>query len=389
MRPDEELAILNTIAQALNRSVNLDEALGQTLAEVARLLELETGWVWLLRDGTGESYLAAAQNLPPALTRDPATMAGSCYCLDTFRDGDLGGAANVNVVTCSRLKWLRDGTAGLRYHASIPLYAHGRQLGVLNVASRDWRELSPDELRLLYTIGDMLGIAVERARLFDRSSQLGAVEERNRLAREMHDTLAQELAALTLQLESADALLEAGSDGAAARRSVQEALHMARASLEEVRRSVLDLRAAPLEDKSLPEALAALVANLQGRADLHLEFELRGDPRPLPAQVEIGLYRIAQESIYNVLQHAGATCATVTLTLTPDLIRLSVEDNGRGFDPAQVPPGSFGLIGMNERARLLDGRLLIESTIGEGTYVEVAVGGKQWKDESGKSKVKS
>ena len=371
----QDLAILNTIAQALNRSVNLDEALRVTLAEVARLLELETGWVWLLDpdDEDENSYLAAAQNLPAGLTRSPETMAGSCYCLDTFREGDLGGAANVNVVTCSRLKWLRDGTGGLRYHASIPLYAHGRRLGVLNVASQDWRELSDDELQLLYTIGDMLGIAVERARLFDRSAQLGAVEERNRLAREIHDTLAQALAGLTLQLESADALLEDEATIAAARRFVREGLATARASLEEVRRSVLDLRAAPLEEKSLPEALAALATEESGRAGLEITFETVGDPRPLPVRVETGLYRIAQESLRNIARHAGASCAGLTLTTSPDGVRLTIEDNGRGFDPDRVPEGSFGLIGLNERARLLDGTLRIESSEGEGTVVEVEI----------------
>ena len=150
-------------------------------------------------------------------------MEGTCYCLDTFRQGDLAGAANVNVVTCSRLKNLIDGTDGLRYHASIPLVAHGRQLGVLNVASPSWREISPDELRLLYTVGDLLSIAIERARLFARSVELGAVQERNRLAREIHDTLAQGLTAITLQLEAADLLLEdaaqPGPTSAAARPS--------------------------------------------------------------------------------------------------------------------------------------------------------------------------
>jgi two-component system NarL family sensor kinase len=160
---------------------------------VAELLDLHTGWIWLLHEETGESYLAAAQNLPPALAGSPRRMEGTCYCLDTFRAGDLDGAANVNVVTCSRLWGLVDGTDGLRYHASIPLYAHGKKLGVLNVTSADWRELSAEDLRLLYTVGDLLSIAIERARLFAKSVQFGVLEERNRLAREIHDTLAQGL----------------------------------------------------------------------------------------------------------------------------------------------------------------------------------------------------
>src|ERR671921_485573 len=209
-RRNHELSVLNEIARELNRSVELGEALGFTLSQVAELLGLRTAWIWLIDDSSPEPYLAAARNLPPALTDDPRRMDGSgyCYCLDTYKRGDLEGAANVNVLTCSRLDGLVDGTGGLRYHASIPLYAGEKKLGVMNVASPQWRGLSPEDLQLLSTIGDLLAIAVERASLFDRSARLGAVEERNRLAREIHDTLAQGLTATGLQLESAEALLD-------------------------------------------------------------------------------------------------------------------------------------------------------------------------------------
>lgn len=369
----EELTILNSIAQALNSSVNIDEALKTALAKVAKLLGLQTGWVWLLHPDSEESYLAAAQDLPPALVENPEEMEGSCYCLDTFQMGDLEGAANVNVVSCSRLKWLRDGTHGLRYHASIPLYAYGKKLGVLNVASRDWRELTADELRMLHTIGDMLGIAVERARLFDRSVQLGAAEERNRLAREIHDTLAQELAGLTLQLESADALLEGQGDAAKVHQIVQNALAMARMSLEEVQRSVLDLRAAPLEGKSLVDALGDLAADSARQHQIQIRFTPTGAQRPLSARTEIGLYRIAQEGLRNVIQHAQAQHVQLNLLITPEHIRLVLEDDGRGFDTDEVPEQCFGLMGINERAKLLDGQLRLESALGEGTRLEVVI----------------
>src|SRR5215217_7165609 len=204
-RLNHELSVLNEIARELNRSVNLGEALGFTLAQVAELLGLRTGWIWLMNEDSSEPYLAAAQNLPPALANDPRRM------------------------------------DGLRYHASIPLYAQEKKLGVMNVASPGWRSLSPEDLKLLYTIGDLMSIAVERAGLFARSIRLGAVEERNRLAREIHDTLAQGLTATALQLESADALLDAGSEKA--REPLRRALSLTRSNLEEARRSVLDLRA--------------------------------------------------------------------------------------------------------------------------------------------------
>ncbi|MDQ4076186.1 MAG: GAF domain-containing sensor histidine kinase, partial [Chloroflexota bacterium] len=328
-RRNRELSILNSIAEALNAEVDLSRALQTALAQVAELLDLNTGWIWLLNEETDNFYLAAAQNLPPGLANYPNRMEGRCYCLDTYEAGDMAGAANINVVTCSRLKWLEVGTGGLRYHASIPLYAHGRKLGVLNVASPDWRQLSQNDLRLLHTIGDLISIAIERARLFERSVQVGAVEERNRLAREIHDTIAQGLAAITLQLETADVLLEASANPDRARQSVHRALELARANLEEARRSVMDLRAAPLEGRSLVEALTELVAQHNG-GDLEVSFEAVGENRPLPVRIETGLYRIAQEAINNALQHADATHMIVRLVTTPDRVQLAIEDNGRG-----------------------------------------------------------
>ena len=380
-RRNRELSILNSIAQALNGSVDLPQALNTALGQVAALLGLHTGWIWLLDDETGESYLAAAQNLPPALTRTPRRMSGRCYCLDTLRSGDLAGAANVNVVTCSRLDGLVDGTDGLRYHASIPLYAFKRQkkLGVLNVASKDWRQLSRDDLQLLGTIGDVVSMAIERARLFERSARLGAVEERSRLAREIHDTLAQGLTAISLQLESADYLLESEANREKAHRAIRKALALARSNLEETRRSVQDLRAAPLEGKTLAEALAALSVEQVAHADADagspptVRVEVVGESRPLPVRIENALYRSAQEALTNITRHAHARNVTLRLETIPHVVRLSVEDDGQGFDADNQFAGRYGLVGMNERAKLLGGVFCVRSAPGEGTRIEVSV----------------
>lgn len=371
-RRNRELSILNAIARTLNSTVDLDQALRATLSEVAALFGLHSGWIWLLHEETGEPYLAAAEHLPPVLAARHELMQGSCYCLDSYREGDLDGAANINVIRCSRLKGLIDGTDGLRYHASVPLYAHEKSLGVLNVASADWRGLSRDDLRLLYTVGDLLGIAIERARLFARSAHLGAIEERNRLAREIHDTLAQDLTGITLQLESADALLEAGSDLERARQALNHALALTRTALEEARRSVLDLRAAPLEGRSLAEALT-LLSQQRGSAGSQVDFEAMGASVPLPVRIEVGLYRIAQEALTNSLRHAAASHIHLRLIVTPDRAQLLIEDDGLGFDPDQVARGHYGLMGLNERARLLHGSLKIESTPSAGTRLEVNV----------------
>jgi two-component system NarL family sensor kinase len=375
-RRNHELFILSSIAEALNREVDLTQSLRTALAQVAELFGLHTGWIFLVQADTNEFYLAAAQNLPPALEQDSCLlMEGSCTCLDSYRASGLDNKDRVNVITCSRLDGLLAGTDGLRYHASIPLYAHQKPLGVLNVASAEsrWWLMSSDDLPLLHTVGDLLSIAIERAHLFAQSTQLGATEERNRLAREIHDTLAQGLTAVGLKLESADALLEARADPEKIRQIVQQTLALTQANLEEARRSVLDLRAAPLEGRNLAEALTALASECTTKENLPVNFEATGGGRPLPVRIEVGLYRIAQETLTNIVQHAEARQVDVQLETTPRQVRLIVEDDGQGFDPAHVPPGRYGLIGLNERAKLLGGRLQLESNPGLGTRIEVTI----------------
>lgn len=368
-----DLVILKKIASALNASLDLSESLGTALSHVAKLLDLQTGWVWLLDEKTGEPYLAAAQHLPPGLQECPAHMEGRCYCLDTFKAGDLNGAANVNVVRCSRLNWLTQGTDGLKYHASIPLYAHGKKLGVMNLASGEWRELSEDDLRLLHTIGRMLGMAIERAQLFARSMEVGAAEERIRLAREIHDTLAQGLSATALHLETVEALLDAGGDTEQVKKALHQALEATRGNLEEVRRSVLDLRAAPLQDRTLAEALEELCRAMMSEDGTAIELRTAGALHPLPSRIEVVLYRIAQEALANVLRHADAGSATVGLIIAPQRVTLLIQDDGRGFDVDDTAADRFGLIGMRERVRLVGGKLKVQSCPGTGTRVEATV----------------
>jgi two-component system NarL family sensor kinase len=219
----------------------------------------------------------------------------------------------------------------------------------------------------------LLAIAVERARLFDRSARLGAVEERNRLAREIHDTLAQGLTATGLQLESVEAFLDEESTVERAREPLRRAISLTRSNLEEARRSVLDLRAAPLEGRSLPEALGTLVDRWEAETGVATRFGAVNGSRPLPPRVEVALYRVCQEALTNVASHACASRVTVRLVAIPEAVKLLVIDDGRGFDPSRVSDDRHGIVGMRERVEMLGGFLEMESSPGEGTRVEVTV----------------
>ncbi len=384
LRRNRELAVLYAIAGHLNRKIDVHEALQEVLAQVTRLLGLQTGWVWLLNQ-QGEPYLAAAQALPPYLGDHPERMKGYCLCLDTFLEGCLEGAANIDVLRCSRLKNAErdsDPTSwGLRFHASVPIYAGAMPLGVLNVASEDWRELQAEELQLLHIIGDQIGLAIQRARLSAEhtyaATRLATIEERNRLAREIHDTLAQGLAAITLQLETADAL--SASRPERAQEAIRRALGLARANLEEARRSVMDLRAAPLQNRDLPQALAALADSGCDDASLTVQFSYVPEANfPfLPARLEEGMYRIAQEALANACHHAAARHVDITLSVVEQNLSLVIQDDGRGFGPdkitASAGEGHFGLAGMGERVKLLGGTVCIQSEPGAGTCIAVSV----------------
>jgi len=383
---NRDLAVLYAIAGYLNHKVDVHEALQEVLAKVTELLGLRTGWVWLLNE-RGSPYSAAAQALPPYLADHPERMTGFCLCLDTFLSGDMETAANINVLRCSRLKNAeRDSdpsALGLRFHASVPIYAGDTPLGVLNVASEDWRELQEEELQLLHIISDQIGLAVQRARLSAEhtraAARLATIEERNRLAREIHDTLAQGLAAITLQLETADALAETRPQRAHG--AVQRALNLARNNLEEARRSVMDLRAAPLQGYSLPEALAILATGADQQSEqtstVHYSYSPTTDFPTLPGRIETSLYRIAQEALTNAHKYAYAQHIEMTLAATDQLIRLAIQADGNGFDPDTITQTSgqehFGLTGINERVKLLNGTICIQSEPGTGTRIDVCV----------------
>ena len=212
--------------------------------------------------------------------------------------------------------------------------------------------------------------------LLQQMRELAIVEERNRLAREIHDTLAQGLTAIIWQLNAAEKIVESG--GEQALQSLDRVRNLAREGLQEARRSVWDLRVGSLEGHTLAEALQGETEKVAGAGEIQASFVVSGAERVLPAGVEAALLRICQESLANMLKHANASQAAVTLVFDDSQVRLEVQDNGIGFDP-EIPhtrgpdSGGFGLINMRERARLLGGELTVHSEPGQGSIVEATL----------------
>ncbi|GAA0940191.1 sensor histidine kinase [Nonomuraea longicatena] len=202
------------------------------------------------------------------------------------------------------------------------------------------------------------------AQLLAQAHQAGILDERQRMAREIHDTLAQGLTGIITQLRAAQRVEDSGTH-------VELALNLARESLTEARRSVAALQPHQLEDAHLPEAMTALARNWTQTAGVDLHVEVTGDRVPLSPAIEVTLFRVAQEALANVAKHAGATRVGLTLSYTGAVVLLDIRDNGTGV---HNPNGKgFGLSSMRQRLRGVGGSLEIESTPGEGTAVSATV----------------
>jgi PAS domain S-box-containing protein len=196
-------------------------------------------------------------------------------------------------------------------------------------------------------------------------------EERSRMARDIHDTLAHGLTAIAVQLEAARHVIGIKPDEVAVH--VGNALQLARDSLREARRSMRALRPEALESGDLADALQQLVGCRSTGRPEKFHFRLHGRPRPLPGDTEAHLLRIAQEALTNVLKHARAANVVVELAYGDGEVRLHIEDDGNGFNPDDGQSEGVGLTGMKERAEQMGVRLVIRSSLGSGTAVTVTV----------------
>lgn len=216
-----------------------------------------------------------------------------------------------------------------------------------------------------------------RADLAQSEREAGMLAERQRLAHEIHDTLAQGFISVIMHLEAAEQALEEGLPTTT--RHVQQARQTARESLEQARRVVDDLRPEVLEHAPFDEAVGRVVADWSAGSGVTAVFTCTGDGHPLHPQVEVTLLRAAQEALANVRKHAQAANVQVTLSYLGDVVILDVQDDGAGFVPGDdgekdtVVAGGFGLVAMRERVEQLGGELLIESEPGEGTTVAVSI----------------
>ncbi len=262
---------------------------------------------------------------------------------------------------------------------AIPVAAGGPPLGALAAIVPASVQV-PKRIRILLgAVADQVGLALRTAQFAAEGRELAVLEERTRLAREIHDTLAQQLTGIVLQLEAAEAL-QSRDEGQRARELMVAAREQARLALQEARRSVWNLRPMPLEAAGLTAAVALEAERFGARTGMAVTVRNDGVPRnlALSPQAEVAVFRILQEALANAGQHSGASHVEVELRAADGELALVVRDDGSGFDAgAQGAPSaagdSFGLVGMRERARLIGAEFEVVSEPAGGTTVAVRV----------------
>jgi signal transduction histidine kinase len=252
----------------------------------------------------------------------------------------------------------------------IPIRIDGIVRGDFSIAHTHAHAPAPDELRLYQAMADRASVAIQNAELYERAQQVASLEERQRLARELHDSVSQALYGIALGARTARTQLD--RDPAAAVDPMEYVLQLAEAGLAEMRALIFELRPESLQTEGLVAAIEKQVASTRSRYGLEVQADLGSEPQT-KIEVKEALYRVAQEALHNIVKHAHAQHVVVSLVTSNGTIDLRVRDDGRGFDTEGSYPGHVGLHSMRERIDKLRGTITIESVSGRGTSVNVQV----------------
>ncbi|MDQ3842162.1 MAG: GAF domain-containing sensor histidine kinase, partial [Actinomycetota bacterium] len=253
---------------------------------------------------------------------------------------------------------------------TVPLVSRGRAVGAMNFAYLPDQEPGEDEKVFLRAVADQTAVAVDNARLFAEARGKAALEERQRLARELHDSVSQALYGIALGAKTARTLLKRDPNQAA--EPLDYVLSLSEAGLAEMRALIFELRPEFLVKEGLVAALEKQAAALKARHEIQIEATLCDEPKASPEAKET-VYRIAQEALHNTVKHARASHVALKVECDPGRITLEVCDDGVGFEAGGDFPGHLGLRSMRERASHLGGTLEVETAPGRGTRIQARI----------------
>ncbi len=371
----EQLRTINEVSRKISSIVNLDELLAYVGNLLRQTFHFHNVNIFLFEPSSGKLMLktlhfSGQKNVIPVGVP-----------LEMDEQGIIGKAAKsgeyvlVNNIEAEPDYRKHEGTAETKSELAVPVKMGGRVLGVLDIESAEIEGFDEADVFTAQTLADQLAVAIENARLYQETRQMAVTEERNRMAREIHDTLAQGFTGIILQLEATEQAL--GDTSEDVQKHLNQARSLARKSLQEARRSVWNLSPQALEQLRIDEAIKHEVDRFRQDHGIDAEFTLYGEKREIPPEMGTALFRICQESLANITKHAKATQVEVALNFDTTNVELVIKDNGMGFDldpDGKVgKSGGYGLISMRERALGQNGKFEVQSEKGEGTVIKVSI----------------
>jgi signal transduction histidine kinase len=354
---------LQRVASALLHKISSAEVLEIVCAEAQHLTGATGSAILLVKDGAWlrETYRRGTE--PAFFDRIP--IAGSLSGITVRRNEPL----LTNAPAAEPAEYLQ----GKRPTAflSVPLHANGDVIGVLEVIDKPGGFVK-DDIRIVSLFADQAAINIEHARLNQQAGRLAVVEERQRLARELHDSVVQSLYSMALYADAAALALAADKPDVTVNH-LHEVRDTARSAMYDMRLLIFELHPPTLEEDGLITALRVRLASVEARAGVQAKLEVEGERR-LPIGIEQELYRIAQEALNNIMKHARAQHVTLRVLFNNGTVSLQIHDDGTGFDPRDAASGGgMGLQSFTARATKINGRVTVDSQPGQGTTVTVHV----------------
>ncbi|MFO8037614.1 MAG: GAF domain-containing protein [Anaerolineales bacterium] len=370
-RRAEQFRVISEMGRQITSIMDID----QVLEQVVKLIQKTFGYDHVAI-ATIEDEYAVYRVGAGRLWEDPSFQFKPSR-LKIGKEGITGWVADTGKAVClpdvsKEPRYIEMEGSGTRSELIVPVKVKGNVIGVLDVQSQKLNAFDESDMVVMQSLADQTAIALENSRLYERARHLAVVEERNRLARELHDSVTQALYGITLHAEATYRQLKSGAMEVA-REQLTELRDTAQEALREMRLLIFELRPSLLEQQGLVSALRARIEAVEERAGMEVEFIVEGDVS-LPNQTQDGLYRISQEALNNALKHANAQKIHLRLTGKPSSVVLEIIDDGVGFDPdTAVEGGGLGLDGMIERAEQMGVNLTLGSKPGQGTNIIVEV----------------
>lgn len=361
------LSVLYDVTAVASQVLDQDELLSRSLERSLTAMRCKAGIIQLVDETLPILRLNTQQGVSVTISDGIAAFFADHEEVRTIFEGHSPWVISNIAADTSMPEVVRQ--SEWQSYVGVPIQdARGKLLGLLSILGGNECQLSDEELTLLSSIADHIGLAVENVRLRQRAEETAVLEDRQRLARELHDAVNQNLFSASMIAETLPRLWE--RNPLVVQKQLDVLHKLIRGALAEMRIMLLELRPVSMADAVLKELLHQLVDSMKGSTQLDISLQVEGECE-IPTQVKKNLFRIAQEALNNVVKHARAKCVTLKLNQSTEQITLHICDDGQGFEIDAVDSRHLGLQIMRERAKNIGARLAINSQPGAGTEIDV------------------